>query len=189
MIALTKRERLLAIALAAGIGVCSLYAVVIRPTYHRIHTLERIIPEKQSELHALEARSVEYVALSKRFENFRTKAAAQDPNFQLPSYLETLLEKHGLTKNVVTMAPENLQLQGDYAETVVRIELDGIPLKQLLGFLKEIETSEVCTQIGSLHIRKNPTDDALLDSTVEIHGPRPGQNPVAIDLVRLTGLN
>lgn len=182
MIALTKRERVLGIALAAGVGVCFLYAVVIRPTYHRIHTLERIIPEKQSELHALEARSVEYSALLKRFESFRTKAASQDPNFQLLPYLETLLDKHALTKNVVTMAPENLQLQGDYAETVVKIELDGIPLKQLIGFLKEIETSEVCTQIGTLHIRRNPTSDSLLDSTIEIHGSPGGQSPVALNV-------
>jgi len=189
MIALTKRERLLALGLAAAVTVSSLYAVVIRPTYHRIQTLERIIPEKQSELHALEAKSVEYTALCKGFEDLRAEAAAQDPNFQLLPYLEELLDKHGLTKNVVTMAPDALQLQPDYSETVVKIELDGVSLRQLVGFLKEIEASQVCTQIGSLHIRKNPTSDALLDSTVEIHGPQPGQNPVAIDLLRATGLD
>ena len=91
MIVLTKRERLLALGLTAGISVLSLYAMVIRPTYHRIQTLERIIPEKQRELHALEAKSVEYIALCKGFEDFRAKAAAQDPNFQLLPYLETLL--------------------------------------------------------------------------------------------------
>jgi len=181
MITLTKRERLLALGLAAATGVLSLYALVIRPTYHRIQTLERIIPEKQAELHALEAKSVEYLALCKGFEDFRTKASAQDPNFQLLPYLEALTEKHRLTKNIVTMAPDALQLQPDYSTTVVRIELDGVALKQLVGFLKEIETSEPCVRVGSLHIRKNLTDDALLDSTVEIRGPQPGERPVALD--------
>jgi len=184
MIVLTKRERLLALGLTAGISVLSLYAMVIRPTYHRIRTLERIIPEKQRELHALEAKSVEYITICKGFEDFRAKAAAQDPNFQLLPYLETLLGKHGLDKNVVNMAPDSLQLQPGYAETVVKIELDGVSLKQLVGFLKEIETSKVCAQIGSLHIRKNPTSDALLDSTVEIHGPQPAQSPVVLDFKR-----
>lgn len=176
MIALTKRERFLALGLTVGVSALSVYAMVIRPAYHRIQTLERIIPEKQSELHALEAKSVEYIALCKGFENFRAKAAAQDPNFQLLPYLETLLDKHGLAKNVVNMAPDNLQLQPDYAETVVKIELDGVLLKQLVGFLKEIETAKVCAQVGSLHIRKNPTSDSLLDSTIEIHGPQPGRS-------------
>jgi type II secretory pathway component PulM len=182
MIVLTKRERWLGLGLAAVVSVSCLYAVVIRPTCHRIQTLERIIPDKQNELHALEAKSVEYTTLCKGFEDFRAKAAAQDPNFELPTYLETLLDKHGLTKNIVTMAPDVLQLRPDYSETVVKIELDGVSLKQLVGFLKEIETSQVCTQIGSLHISRNLTDDSLLDSTVEIHGPQPGQSPVAINI-------
>jgi type II secretory pathway component PulM len=182
MIVLTKRERILALGLAAAISVSALYAVVIRPTCYRVQTLERIIPEKQSELHALEARSVEYTAMRKGFEDFRAKAAAQDPNFRLLPYLETLLDKQGLGKNVVNMAPDALQLQGNYSQTVVKIELDGVSLKQLVGFLKEIEASQVCAQIGSLHIRRNPTSDSLLDSTIEIHGPQPGQNPVAIDV-------
>lgn len=182
MIALTQRERLLGLSLAAALSASCLYAVVIRPTYHRIQTLERIIPEKQSELHALEAKSVEYTALCKGFEDFRAKAAAQDPNFRLLPYLENLLDKHGLTKNIVNMAPDALQLQPDYSETVVKITLDGVSLKQLVGFLKEVESSTACTQIGSLHIRKNPTDEVLLDSTVEIHGRQPGQDPVALDL-------
>ncbi len=182
MIALTKRERMLALSLAAGTSLLALYAMVIRPTEQRIQTLERLIPEKQSELHALEAKSVEYIALCKGFEDFRAKAASQDPNFQLLPYLETLLDKHGLAKNVVNMAPDTLQLQSDYAETVVKIDLDGVSLKQLVAFLKEIETAKVCAQIGSLHIRKNPTSEALLDSTIEIHGPHTSQVPVALGI-------
>ncbi len=182
MIVLTKRERILALGLSAAVSVSALYAVVIRPTYYRIQTLERIIPEKQSELHTLEARSVEYTAMRKGFEDFRAKAAAQDPNFQLLTYLETLLDRHGLDKNVVRMAPEALQLQPEYSQTIVRIELDGVSLKQLVGFLKEIEASQVCAQIGSLHIRKNPTSESLLDSAIEIHGSQAGRDPVAVDI-------
>jgi hypothetical protein len=168
--------------MAAALSVSCLYAVVIRPTYHRIQTLERIIPEKQGELHALEAKSVEYTTLCKGFEDFRAKAAAQDPNFELLPYLETLLDRYGLTKNLVSMGPAALQLQPDYSEAVVKIELDGVAMKPLVGFLKEIETSRVCTQLGSLHIRKNPTDEVLVDSTIEIRGPQPGQDSVALDL-------
>ena len=63
----------------------------------------------------------------------------------------------------------------------MKIDLDGVSLKQLVGFLKEIETAKVCAQIGSWHISKNPTSDSLVDSTVEIHGPHSGQPPVALN--------
>jgi hypothetical protein len=181
MIVLTSRERLLALSLAAVAGALCLYAMVIRPTYHRIQTLERIIPEKQAELHALEAKSVEYTALCKGFDDFRARASAQDPNFELLPYLEALTEKHGLKKNIVTMAPDALPLEGDYSATVVKIELDGVAMKPLVGFLKEIDTSEPCVRLGSVHIRRNRTDDTLLDSTVEIRGPQRGRPPLALD--------
>jgi type II secretory pathway component PulM len=184
MISLTKRERWLAVSLAGIVGVGSVYAAVVKPAYHRIQTLERIIPEKQSELHALEAKSVEYLALCREFENFRTKAAARDASFQLLPYLESLIERHSLTKNIVAMAPDAVQVQPDYCETTVKVELAGVPLKQLLGFLKDIEASEVCTQIVSLDIRRNATDDALVDSTIDIRSPQGRPSPVAADIDR-----
>jgi type II secretory pathway component PulM len=179
MIALTKRERVLASGLAVAVGAVALYASVIRPTAHRIETLERVIPEKQRELHALEDKSVEYLALCKEYTDLRTKAAAQDPNFQLLPYLEKLIDRHGLTRSVTTIAPHVVDLQPDYSETIVQIELEGVSLKQLVGLLEEIETSEVCTRIGSLHIRKDAADETLLDSAIEIHSPQPRRSPMA----------
>jgi hypothetical protein len=93
---------LLALGLTAGISVLSLYAMVIRPTS----------PIRNSEHHPGEAEGAPWrprvdIALCR----LRTSAKATPrPNFQLLPYLETLLEKHGLDKNVVNMAPDNLQL-------------------------------------------------------------------------------
>jgi hypothetical protein len=44
-----------------------------------------------------------------------------------------------------------------------------------------VETSDVLAHIASLHIRKDPLNETMLDSTVEIHSPRLSQNLVAID--------
>jgi len=183
MVALTTRERLLAVGLTATVGVWLLYAVAIKPTCRRIRTLERVIPEKQAELHTLQAKSIEYVALHKDFEDSRTRAGAQDPNFQLLPYLEKLIKRHGLDKNIAAdMAPHTVEVEPGYSETVVRIELQGISLKQLVGLLKEIEASAACAQIGSLHIHRDPEVETLLDSTVEIHSPQSAQGSTVASL-------
>jgi type II secretory pathway component PulM len=182
MVLLTTRERLLAGGLIAAVGVWLLYAVAIKPTCQRIRTLERVIPEKQAELHTLQAKSIEYVALRKDFEDFRAGAGTQDPNFQLTSYLEKLIKKHGLDKNLADMAPHTVEVEPGYSETVVKIDLQGISLKQLVGLLKEIEASQACAQIGSLHIHRDPEVETLLDSTVEIHSPQSGQSGLAVNL-------
>jgi type II secretory pathway component PulM len=181
--ALTTRERLLAGGLIAAVGIWLLYAVAIKPTCQRIRTLERVIPEKQAELHTLQAKSIEYVALRKDFEDFRAGAGTQDPNFQLLPYLEKLIKRHGLDKNIAAdMAPHTVEVEPGYSETVVKIDLQGISLKQLVDLLKEIEASEACAQIGSLHIHRDPEVETLLDSTVEIHSPQSGQSGLAVNL-------
>lgn len=173
MISLTRRERLLAAGVAVAVGVWALYAVAVKPMRHRIRTLERVIPEQQRELHAIEAKSVEYMALQKRFNDFRAKAASHDPSFQLLPYLETLIDDQGLTRKTISMAPSILQLRPDCSETIVKIDMEDISLRQLVDFLRAIELSEALLQIGSLHIRKGPINEHLLDATVEIYSPRP----------------
>lgn len=172
MVRLNKRERLLAVGLGLTVTVWALYVAAVAPVRDRIRTLERIIPEKRAELRAVQASSAEYIAKRDAFESLRTRVAAQNPDFQLPSYLETLVEKQGLGKHVVTMTPNTLQLQADYAETIVGIELEAVSLKQLVDFLAVAETSEVLAAIGGLHIYRSPDDPTLLNATVEIHSPQ-----------------
>jgi hypothetical protein len=45
-------------------------------------------------------------------------------------------------------------------------------LRQLIDFLVAVQTSESAVRVGSLRIRKNPSNEALLDSTVGLSSPR-----------------
>jgi type II secretory pathway component PulM len=172
MIQFNPRERLLAVALLIAFGVWTAWAVAVKPTQDRIRTLQRIIPEKQAQLHALQTKGIEYAALDSQFKNLRARMASQDPSFQLLPFLETMIERHKLAGHVIKMRQDIVQPQPDYSETVVTIELQDIALRQLVTLLTTIESSDAVVQVGSLHIRKDATNDALLDSTVEIYSPR-----------------
>lgn len=172
MIQLNVRERLLSIALLIALGVWAIWALAVKPARERIRTLERIIPEKQAQLHELQTKGIEYVALDNEFKGLRAKMASQDPAFQLLPFLETMVERHKLAAHVIKWRQDTLQPQPDYSETVVTIEMQDIALRQLITFLTAVESSDAVVQVGSLHIRKDATNDALLDSTVEIYSPR-----------------
>ncbi|OHB65044.1 MAG: hypothetical protein A2Y76_09370 [Planctomycetes bacterium RBG_13_60_9] len=172
MIQITKRERLLSIGLIAVILTWVIYAQAVRPTRNRIHTLQRIIPEKQVELRQLQAKSAEYTAIRTEFAQLRAKMASQEPDFQLVPFLEAMIEQHKLAGHVVAMEPGTVQPQPDYSEAVVTIEFQDISLKQLIDFLTAVDTSTAVIQVGSLHIRKDTASESLLDSTVRIHSPR-----------------
>lgn len=172
MIQITRRERLLSVGLMAVIVVWALYGLVIKPTRNRIRTLQRVIPEKQAQLRQLQASSEEYMALQEQFQALQARMASQERDFQLLPFLETMIEQHQLAGNVVTMQRDILRPQPDYSEVVVTIELQDVSLRQLVDFLTAVEGSEAVIQVGSLHIRKDATNERLLDSTVGIYSPQ-----------------
>ncbi|MBN2133402.1 MAG: type II secretion system protein M [Sedimentisphaerales bacterium] len=179
MVRLNKRERSLAVGLVLTVAVWALYIGAVAPVRDRIRSLQRIIPEKHEELRTLQTQSAAYLGKRDAFESLRTRVAAQDPNFQLPSFLETLVEKQGLSKHVVTMTPNTLRLQADYAETIVGIELEAVSLRQLVDFLAVTEASEVVAAVGTLHIYRSTSAPDLLNATVEIRSPQPDNTMAA----------
>ena len=184
MIQLTRRERRLAIGLTAVGLVCAVYGFAIEPMRDRIHTLQRIIPEKQAELEQIRAKSQEYIRLREEIEDARARMADQDADFQLLPFLESLIERHQLNPYLVTMEPNTSAFQVGYSETIVDIGLEGIRLGQLVQFLDIVETSGAPIHIGSLYIRKNATNESLLSATIQIRSPRPAQNTVAAGLAQ-----
>jgi type II secretory pathway component PulM len=171
MMQFTRRERLLGLGLTAAIAVWGLYTLAIKPTRARIRTLQRVIPEKQTELRQLRAKSAEYLTLQKKSQELQAKLASQSPDFQLLPFLEAVIERHKLTSHVVTMQPP----QAGYSQVVVTLELQDIPYRQLVGFLVAVESSEAVLQVGSLHVRQDATNELLVDATVGIYSPRPAR--------------
>jgi type II secretory pathway component PulM len=172
MIQINARERVLGIGLAAVLVAFGTWAMAVKPARDRIRTLERIIPEKQAQVRQLQVQGIEYQTLANQFKGLRAKIASQDPAFQLPRFLETMIGRHKLDAHVIKMQPSTVQVRPDYSETVVTIELQDVAPRQLVTFLTAVETAEAVVRVGSLYFRNDATNDALLDATVEIYSPR-----------------
>lgn len=171
MIRLTRRERILAIALTVLAGGWALFAIAVRPAIERTKTLRRVTSEKQDELEKLRARSNEYISLRNNLDKVRTKIASQEKGFELLSFLESLIRKQDLSQKVATMKQQVLKVGAGYSETIVEIRLENLTLKQLVDFLRNVESSNVLARTRSLYIKKNLTNTELLDSVVEIYNP------------------
>jgi type II secretory pathway component PulM len=172
MINLTRREKLLALALAVFTGALMLFAFVIKPAVERSKTLRRVISEKQDQLHKIQAKSSEYMFLRDNLDTLRTKAASQDQELELLPVLESLIREYGLAKNVATMKQQVLPISPSHSETIVEVRLESLTLRQLVDFLRTVESANVLARIKSLYIKKNLTNANLLDSVVEIHNPQ-----------------
>jgi len=174
MIRLSRREKLLVVAVAVLVSAWLLFAFAVKPAIERTETLTRVISEKQDELQKLRARSNEYTFLCDSLGNLYTKVASQEKEFELLPFLESLIRECGLT--AVKMEQHVSQLDPKYYETIVEIRLEGLTLKQLVDFFWKVESSEVLAKIKSLYIKKNLTNTDLLDSVVEIHNVKSAQS-------------
>ena len=168
MIRLTQREKTLAVVSAIFIALCLLLIFVVKPAVERINTLTRVIPEKQAQLKSFRAKTKEYIALSNTIETSHTKILSQEKTFELLPFLESLIKQSNLTPNVATMEPRDLKLE-KYHETIVEIELQNLPLSQLINFLWQIESSKALARTKSLYIKKSLQNPDTLDSTIEVH--------------------
>jgi type II secretory pathway component PulM len=184
MIQITRRERLLSLGAAAVIAVWAVNALALRPARERIRTLQRVLPEQQAELRDLQARSVEYHTLQRRFQQLQAKLASQSADFQLLPFLEKMIDQHKLTRNA-TMQPQTLQPRPDYSQVVVSVELREVSLEQLVNFLAAVESADAVVQIGSLRIQRNPVNEMLVDSTVGIYSPQRSPQPAPAQLAQV----
>lgn len=171
MVRLTNRELLVATSLFIVVTAWALFTLAVRPAVERLETLNRVIPEKLSDLERLRTEADEYVALRDSIAKLRAEMDSQDEAFELLPFAESLVQECGLTENVLRMKPmkrQALQFESSYHETIVEIEMEKLTLGQLFDFLWKIKSSDVLANTKRLYIKKNSTDAGLLDSTVEI---------------------
>jgi len=164
----TQREKWLAGGLGIVVIAWATYAFAVSPVLERIETLNRVIPEKQSELEEIRAKTDKYMALSAGIDDLKTRVASQDQKVELLPFVESLIDECGLLRNRDTMNKQELELGTDYRETVVEVKMKRLAFAQIIEFLLELRSSEVVTGVKSLYIKKNLTDANLLDTHLEI---------------------
>jgi len=169
---LTKRERGLAFGMTAVVVIWALHVTLVAPTRNRIRTLERIVPQKRAELRELQARIAEYVTQQERVSHLRAKIAGRNADLQLVPFVETLIDAKGLARHVTSMVPNTINLQSNYSETIVEVELRDMSLEQLIDLVTAIENSTVFAQVESLHVRRSSENGALVHSTIQVHSPQ-----------------
>ena len=172
MIRLTRREKVLAAALAVVAVAWSFFALVVKPARGRIETLRRVIPQKQDELRKLRAAAEEYIYLRDSLRDLRAKVASQGETFELLPFLESLISRSDLEKNAATIKPQVLPLGPEYSQTIVEIDIEGLTLDRLVEFLRKVESADAPAGIRSLNIKKSRTNKELLDSVIEIQNAR-----------------
>ena len=163
---LTRKEQLLSISVAGLIAFWIMYSFVVNPALARLQTLRRTVPEKIATLQEINDKSNQYLNLQHRFKILQQQIASQPKDFVPVRFLENLIDQCRLSDHVLSLETQTLQLDDNYSESIVTIELNDVTLKKLVQFLSNLRSASPLLQIKTLDIRKNPADSHLLNSTI-----------------------
>jgi type II secretory pathway component PulM len=158
----------LAGGLAAFIAIVAFVGLGVAPAVARIHTLNRVLPEKQKMLQDLKTKSKEYLALRAGLDKLGNQTAIGGEEFELAAFLESMTNELGMAKKVAQMKRQMLQPDSKYSEAIVEVNLENIMLKQLVEFLLKAKSSGHFLQVKNLYIEKSITDPTLLDAVIQI---------------------
>ncbi len=162
-----NKQRFLIITLAALAAAASVFAFALKPALERIDTLNRVLPEKYTLLHQLQAKSTQYLALRAQLASLEKQAAGRKDSEPL-ALLQSITDQLGIARSVAYMRKDLAQLDQQHSEVIAELRLENITLKNTIDLLLEIKSAPCPMLPKSLYIEKSKTDPNLLHIVLQI---------------------
>ena len=180
MIKITPRDR---IVLTVG-SVFLLFFLVLQfgifPLIEKRDRLRKGIVGREKALVEMKELQAEYRQLHSKANSLLDQLGGRPDDFSLFSFLEQMAARSEVKKNITYMKPSETSDDGPFKEILVEMKLQAITLKQLVDFLKLVESPENVVALKRLSIQENKKEEATLDAIMQL---------VSLDMEEGTGIN
>ncbi len=165
---LARREKYLVSLAGCAIALLILFHFIILPFFERREHLKKEVKQKGVALEEVIMMSAEYKAHKKSFQGLQKILAKREKGVTLFSFLEKAAGKAEVKGHIKYMKPSVSQGTGKYKESMVEMKLEGITLKQLVGYLYRIESPENVISIKRVSIKENKKEAGYLDAVLQV---------------------
>ena len=165
---LAKREKYIVSTALFAIAIFCMLQFFIIPIFEKKARLENGEGAKEKILKEISALSVEYQAYKRSFMGIKNTLEKRKKGFTLFSFLDRSAGETAVKGHIKYMKPSDLQSTGPYKETMVEIKLEGITLKQLVGYLYRVELSGDIIIIKRISIKENKRQSGHLDAVLQV---------------------
>ncbi len=165
---LAKREKYL-----IGLAVCVivfavLIQLVIMPFVDGRQRMQNSVAAQERNLQKIVRLSQEYKALEQDSETLTERLASRPGNFTLFSFLEKAAGKAGVKNNIKYMKPSASTGKGPFKESLVEMKLEKITLKQMVDYLKLIESPDDIVSVKRISVQTNKKETQYLDAILQV---------------------
>jgi general secretion pathway protein M len=165
---LAKREKYL-IALAVVVIVFAvLIQLVVVPIMDSRERMQSGVAAKEKNLQEIVRLSYEYQVLKQGSETLSQRLSSRPTNFTLFSFLEKAAGEAGVKNNIKYMKPSASTGKGPFKESLVEMKLETITLKQMVEYLKLIESPDDIVSIKRISIQTNKKEEQYLDAILQV---------------------
>jgi general secretion pathway protein M len=165
---LGKREKYLVWLGAGSIAVFFLFQFIIFPFFDDRDRTRRGVRAKEEGLKEIMMLSAEYQALKKGSQGIQNILAGRKSNFTLFSFLESAAGDAEVKAHIKYMKPSDSQDAGPYKESMVEMKLEGITLKQLVGYLYRIESPENAIRVKRVSVKESKGAAGYMDAILQV---------------------
>jgi general secretion pathway protein M len=163
-----RREKLAIIAGGVAVALLLFYRFGPGLALARLHMLDRLVAQKEREVHEMKTLRETYLAQKKLMEEVNRSLAQRGQEFAFFSFLEDLANRSGVKNNIKYMNPAQSTPGELYRESSVEMRLEGIGLQQLIRYLYDIERAPQLLRVRRMVIKPRSANADLLDVTFQV---------------------
>ena len=165
---LAKREKYFISIGVGGLAIFFFFQLLIFPFFDKRERLRRGVEAKEEGLRDILRMRAEYQALQKDSQGVEQYLARRKKGFTLFSFLETAAGAAEVKEHINYMKPSNSKGVGPYKESIVEMKLETVTMKQLVGYLDRIESTENVVSIKRISIKGDKKEEGYLDVVLQV---------------------
>ena len=163
-----RREKYFIWIAVSFITVFLLFELVVFPFFDGRKRIERSIMAKEAGLAEIVAQSAVYRDLKQGARGIEETISSRNKGFTLFSFLEGAAGEAGVKDHIKYMKPSVSRGTGGLEESTVEMKLEGIALKQLVGYLYHVESPEKAVSIKRISISESKREAGYLDAVLQV---------------------
>jgi len=165
---LAKREKYLIFLAVIVIFLALVIELAVMPFVEKRDQYATNVKTKQVNLQEMVQLRQEYLALQQDADTLAQRLAGRQKSFTLFSYLEKAAGEAGVKEKIKYMKPSASSGKGPFKESLVEMKLEKITLRQMVGYLKLIESPAMLVSIKRISVQSNKKETQYLDAILQV---------------------
>ncbi len=165
---LAKREKIMIGGLIVFMLIFFIVFFIFSPLLDSRQRLQKSLTKKQVELQEIRVLEKEYQALQLQSGDIQERLTKRPASFTLFSFIEKQATTAKIKEQIKYIKPSTVESDGPLQESRVDMKLQQITLKNLVTFLKGVESHTQVVSVSRISIQEHGKEQGYVNAVIQI---------------------